>query len=177
MYYRGDYYRGDANYYRGDPFIGGLIGAAARAIGVGKIASKVGRWAVQRVTGSGLKRVAGAGAAVAGTAVVGAAVNKAVNPATEVELNFDDSEVTIDGRRGRRRKYPVWRVHKGHGPNAGQAYLYYGPKMNALNPRALKRSLRRAERFETFAKRTMNALFKTSGGRKVRKFKKSSRAA
>jgi len=45
-------------------------------------------------------------------------------------------------------------------------------RMNPLNPRALKRALRRSEGFEKFAARTVNALYRVIDGRKVRTFKK-----
>jgi len=45
-------------------------------------------------------------------------------------------------------------------------------RMNPLNPKALKRALRRSEGFEKFAARTVNALYRVIDGRKVRTFKK-----
>lgn len=173
MYYRGDYTRG--GYYRGDPFIGGLIGSAARALGAGKLVAKAGRWVAERISGSTVKKAAqitgGAIAAAAGTAVV----NRVVNPAPTISMDplevdmgggggggGTQTVVTSSGRRMRVR----WSQSKGKWVAVRT--------MNPLNPKALKRSLRRAEGFEKFARRTMNALFKTSGGTKVRKFKRKS---
>jgi len=46
-------------------------------------------------------------------------------------------------------------------------------KLNPLNPRALKRGLRRAYGFDKFARKTMNALYRTVPGKvKQRKFKR-----
>lgn len=175
MYYRGDYTRG--GYYRGDPFLGALIGGAARAVGLGKLAAKAGRWVAGRITGQSVKRatqvIGGTVAAAAGTAVV----NRVLNPATPT-ISMEELEplelggmgggggggtqvvTTASGRRMRVR----WSSSKGKWVAVRS--------MNPLNPKALKRSLRRAEGFEKFARRTMNALFKTSGGTKVRKFKR-----
>lgn len=172
-YYRGDYSR--SGYYRGDPFIGGLIGGAARALGVGGLVAKAGKWAVSRITGQTVKRAAqvagGAVAAAAGTAVV----NRMVNPPAPIEIGplglgggaeemgggGTVVEVSPSGRRIRKR----WSQRE-------QRWIAIR-KINPLNPRALKRSLRRAGGFEKFAKKTMNALFTTKAGVKKRKFKRS----
>ena len=75
---RGDYVGGRSNYYRGDPFIGAIIGGVARAVGAGPLIAKAGRWVAGRITGQGLKRAAQTAVGVAGTAVVGTAVNRAL---------------------------------------------------------------------------------------------------
>lgn len=137
------YYRGDGSnytgggYYRGDPFLGAVLGG---------LVSKAGRWAVKRITGKGLKRAA------VGTAI---AVGTQVAPRipTPGGGNIDLGAILPGGDPfyTPRRKYR---------------------KMNPLNPRALKRALRRAEGFEQFAARTVNALYKQVGGRRTRVFKK-----
>lgn len=155
-YQRGDYYRGD--YYRGDPFLGGLIGSAARALGVGKIAAKAGRWLAGKITPGAVKTAAG----VAATGAAAAAVPY-ILPSTS---GGSQMPVTI-GPLG---------IDPGSALPGGQPLFTWGRRkyrrMNPLNPRALKRALRRAEGFEKFAKRTVNALYKTSDGRKTKRFKK-----
>lgn len=175
MYYRGDYTRG--GYYRGDPFLGALIGGVARSVGLGKVAAKAGRWLAGRITGSSVKRATQViGGTVAG-AVATTVANRVLAPSPTITmeniepLDMGGGEVmgggggtqvvmTASGRRMRVR----WSSSKGKWVAVRT--------MNPLNPKALKRSLRRAEGFEKFARRTMNALFKTSGGTKVRKFKR-----
>lgn len=174
-YYRGDYSGG--GYYRGDPFIGAIIGSVARKVGLGKLAAKAGRWAVQRISGSSVKKATGAVIGTVAGAGVGAIVNRLANPSPAIEplelaappeMSMGPGgggggtviEVSPSGRRIRKR----WSSTK-------QAYVAVR-SMNPLNPKALRRSLRRAGGFEKFARQTMNALFKTSDGRKVRKFKK-----
>lgn len=157
-YMRGDYYRGD--YYRGDPFLGALVGTVARKVGLGKVASKAARWVGQRISGRSLKRAAG----IVGAATVGVPVLRSSGwpqPATDdmpIELGplgIDPGAILPGGR-----KFLTL--------GGGKTYR----RMNPLNPRALKRALRRAEGFEKFARSTMTALYKPGGGRK---FKKASR--
>lgn len=157
-YYRGDYRGG---YYKGDPFIGGLIGSAARALGAGKLVAKGAKWLGQRISGSSVKKatavVAGAAAAPILTAAAGAMIPRTgtTMPVQIGPLGIDPGSMLPGGEPGwtwGRKKYR---------------------RMNALNPKALKRALRRAEGFEKFAKQTMNALYKTSDGRKVKKFKRT----
>jgi len=158
-YYRGDggnYYRGD--YYKGDPFLGALIGGVAR-----KVVPRLARGALNllrrtgaKTVGGGLARVAG-GVATAGTVIsTGRDIARGLRP--ENEITFSPENMLPGGSPmfGVRRKYR---------------------KMNPLNPRALKRALRRAEGFEKFAKKTVNALYKTVDGRRVRTYKKATRAS
>jgi len=133
-YYRGDYYRGD--YYRGDPFIGGLI-----ARGVGMVAGALGRKAVTRTA-------AAAGAVAAGVPVVQTVARQLpAAPAGASGPPIRLGPIGIDPRSA----LP-----------GGQPFVTMGVRkrrrMNVLNPRALKRALRRAEGFEKIAKRTVNAL-------------------
>lgn len=167
-YYRGDYYRGD--YYRGDPFLGALIGGAVK-----KIAPKVGRWVKGRVLGSTKKVVT----AIAQRTTIPEVVRDVGVGALGYKLGqesmpglgpLDMGEqlpapqgggnvavfISRDGRRIRKR----WSVSQ-------QRWIAIR-KLNPLNPRALKRGLRRAEGFAKFAKRTMNGLYKPGS---VRKFK------
>ena len=150
-YYRGDdsnYYRGD--YYKGDPFLGALVGSVAGKV-IGRAGAALGRAVgrARRVAGPIIQEMAPSAAAGA----VGMAL----------------------GRRG--STLPTL------GPLTDHKHDKYGrdmaafPKrrrLNALNPKALRRALRRAEGFERFAKRTVNALYKTVDGRRVRTFKKKS---
>lgn len=156
-YYRGDYYRGDGgNYYRGDPFLGGLIAAGAR-----RILPAVGRAVLGGLRRTGAKTVGGAvaraGGAVltAGTAVsVGRDIVRGTRPGMEIDIRPENILPGGESFISVRKKYR---------------------KMNPLNPRALKRALRRAEGFEKFAKRTMSALVKPGGGRKFKKTSRRSR--
>lgn len=152
-YYRGDganYYRGD--YYRGDPFLGAIAGSL-----VGKVAAKAGRWVAGRVGGSA-GRAAAAVARDAAPAVVGGAVGYAAGQRLPSLPGIGPSSMPMQG--GGRWVIPPKRR-----------------RMNALNPRALKRALRRAEGFEKFAKRTVNAMYRVIDGRKVRTYKKAKRAS
>jgi len=155
-YMQGDYYRGD--YYQGDPFIGGLIGRAAAKLGVGKIVAKGARFVLGKITPGRVKAVAGVGATAAGTAVVSRVLPR--SPAPE-DMPIQLGPLGIDPRAA----LP-----------GGQPLFAWGKKkyrrMNPLNPRALKRALRRAEGFEKFARRTVNALYRTSDGGRKRRFKK-----
>jgi len=153
-YYRGDgvnYYRGD--YYRGDPFLGALVGGAIK-MGAGRAIGRAGAF-----VGKALGR---AGKAVGVTA-------------------RDAAPATIGGAVG----YTLGQRSTGMGPLPQMGPLSAGPqgplmlmqkrrRMNPLNPRALRRALRRAEGFEKFAARTVNALYKQVGGRRTRVFKKRS---
>lgn len=181
-YYRGDYVGSGSNYYRGDPFLGALVGGIARSVGLGKVAAKVGRWAVQRISGGSLKKVAGAiggtVAGVAGTAIVNRIVNPppvlsavdelqalpgGAGPMMEAPMGSGGTQwvTTPSGRRMRVR----WSAQKGKWVAVRS--------MNPLNPKALNRALRRATGFEKFAKRTVTALYRSaSGTTKQRKFKR-----
>lgn len=178
MYYRGDYV--GSGYYRGDPFLGAAVGFVARKVGLGALAAKAGRWAAERITGAGLKTAAKTAGGLVGTAAIGAVVNRVTSPSPisigEIEMpgmgvgpsmsggggGMSGTQIIISpsGRRMRVR----WSQTK-------QKWVAVR-SMNPLNPKALNRSLRRASGFEKFAKKTMNALYKTSGGTRTRKFKK-----
>ncbi len=145
-YYRGDYYRGD--YYRGDPFLGALAGAAIGKIGgaigrgIGRLAGRVSPRTVQRVTDIGGGLGAGFAAGRGQPISLAPISMPGAGPGTAIVVREKDK----DGKRSRR--------------------------MNPLNPRALRRALRRAEGFEKFAARTVNSLYRVIDGRKVRTFKK-----
>jgi len=150
-YYRGDgggnYYRGD--YYRGDPFLGGLIAGA-----VGKLAGKAAGWVGRQVSGRA-GRVAGAIVRDAAPGVVGGVAGYAA------------------GRRSM-PQLPALGPMTGLGPDIT---FKQRRRINPLNPKALRRALRRAEGFEKFAARTVNSLYRVIDGRKVRTFKKRTRSS
>lgn len=183
-YYRGDYYRGD--YYRGDPFLGALLGKVAS-----KVAPKIGRWIGQRISGSGGKIAARAkavgldpemlmiGGATAAAGALGHHLAQRAQNSTVLgpmptmgpmeqggAMAQGGGNVAIfvsrDGRRIRKR----WSVSQ-------QRWIAIR-KLNPLNPRALKRGLKRAQGFDKFARKTMNALYRTVPGKvKQRRFKKA----
>lgn len=153
-YYRGDYYRGD--YYRGDPFLGALIGAGVKKA-AGFIGSRIGRAAgrippalVQRATdiggGAAAGFAAGRGRGMPELMPIGP-ISLAPMPGGAVAPR---DPLKAMGKGGRRR-------------------------INPLNPKALRRALRRAEGFEKFAARTVNSLYKVIDGRRVRTYKKKSK--
>lgn len=160
-YYRGDgtnYYRGD--YYRGDPFLGAIAGSI-----IGKAAGKVGRFVASRVGGSAGRAVA-AVARDAAPAVVGGAVGYAAGQRLPALPGIGGLPMLPAGPGGKQKKMPRYRKD-------GTLIR----TMNPLNPRALKRALRRAEGFERFAKRTVNAMYRVIDGKRVRTYKKSKRAS
>lgn len=148
-YYRGDYYRGD--YYRGDPFIGAAIGAVAKGLAGGAIGRAVGRagsWIGRQVGGAG----------------------KAVGPVLR-----DAAPAVVGGGVGMMiPRFGPMVERMGPGMFGGKKQYR---RMNPLNPKALRRALRRAEGFEKFAQRTINALYRNIDGRRTRTFKKRSRSS
>lgn len=148
-YYRGDYLgQGQSNYSRGDPFLGALIGGAAKALG-----GKALKWAGKQLFGSPTR------AAV--TTAIGTSLipTGAVPQAAPIQIG------------------PVG-INPGAMLPGGVPGLTFGPirkkyrHMNPLNPKALKRALRRAESFEKFARRTVNAL--RSGPKKFKSTRRRS---
>lgn len=155
-YGRGDYYRGD--YYRGDPFLGALVGRAASALGVGKVVAKAGRWLAGKITPAAVKTAAGVAGAGATAITIAGALPSTSGPA---RMPVNIGPLGIDPMSALPGGEPLFRWGR-------KKYR----RMNPLNPRALKRALRRAEGFEKFARRTVNALYKTTDGRRTKKFKK-----
>lgn len=169
-YHRGDYYRGD--YYRGDPFLGGLVGGL-----ISKAAPLIGKgisWLTKgKLLGSGggmeAAKTLGKAAAGAATAVT---VYKAAQPVMEqlpTVPMFGGGEpqgggVVMEQSRDGRRIRKRWSVRK-------QKYVAIR-NMNPLNPKALNRAIRRATRFERYAKTVVNCLhtgprkFKAKGRKK-----------
>ncbi len=156
-YYRGDYYRGD--YYRGDPFLGALAGAAIK---------KAGGWALRQLGRTGAKTVGGGLARVAGAAGTVAAVAPIVQMALP-QRGTGMAPINL-GPLG---------IDPGSALPGGRPFLTYGQKrrrrINPLNPKALRRALRRTEGFEKFAARTVNSLYKVIDGRKVRTYKRKAK--
>lgn len=155
-YGQGDYYRGD--YYRGDPFLGGILGTlASKAVPlIGKGIS----WLTKgKLLGSGggmeAAKTLGKAAAGAATAVT---LYKAAQPAVEslpMIPSFgggggEGPGMTIEQTAGGRRIRKRWSVRK-------QKYVAIR-NMNPLNPKALGRAIRRATRFERYAKTVVNCL-------------------
>lgn len=133
-YYRGDYVgAGRGGYYRGDPFLGALIGGAARL--AAPLVGKAVRWVGRQTVGGALTRAAG-------TAVAAAATPTIIRSVTgQGPIQIDPFAAMPGGEPlfsiGGRKKYR---------------------RMNPLNPKALKRAIRRAEGFEKFARKTVSAL-------------------
>jgi len=145
-YYRGDYYRGD--YYRGDPFLGVLAGMAGRA--VGRLAGKAGQWVGRQVAGTGrsvVKQITGGAipGTIAGT--IGVSIGKRLGQPTEMMPIPSVGGMAFGGKKRYRR-------------------------MNPLNPKALRRALRRAEGFEKFARKTVSGL--RYGAKKFKSTKRAS---
>lgn len=156
MSYYGGYARGD--YYRGDPFLGAIGGAL-----LGKAAG----WAGRQLFGSGAKKAVAAGAAgmpiltAVGNPIPGLQIpgtNTTVNPGGILPggrpFMQPTTSVASDGQCG--KGYHLNKSDGKYGPKG--TYCVRNRSMNPLNPRALKRGLRRAERFEKFARRTVNGL-------------------
>lgn len=153
----GYYARGD--YYRGDPFLGEIIKA------VGK---KVTSWVAGRVGGSTLKNQvqgyvgpSGALPVLLGNPLPGLQVpgtNTTINPTAILPggrpFTQPTSSVAMNGQCPK-----GFHLNKQDGKyGAAGTYCVRNRSLNPLNPRALKRGLRRAERFEKFARRTVNGL-------------------
>lgn len=153
-YYRGDYYRGD--YYRGDPFLGAVLGRVAGAAGaaIGRAVRAAGR----RVSPRTMERIQdiGTGAGL-GAGLAGRQRPMELTPIPGVPGAAPGKVIPIP--RDRLKDIPK-------GPRR---------RINPLNPRALRRALRRAEGFEKFAARTINGLYKVVDGRRVRTYKKRSK--
>lgn len=159
-YYRGDggnYYRGD--YYKGDPFLGalaaGVIGKGVRKA-AGWVGSRIGRVAGSRGTQVVMDQLPGVGVGIG----IGRGFGQGSNlPALPPQMPGG----------------PIIRIPGMQGGKKVARYTKDGKlirTMNPLNPKALRRALRRAESFEMFAKKTVNALYKTVDGRRVRTYKK-----
>lgn len=165
-YLRGDYYRGD--YYRGDPFLGAIVKAVA-----GKSIKKAGGWLKGRLFGAakaGASRMVNLAKRAAGSGVVMDAAAHTVTGTLGYKMGQQgriplpqDRELTLEDLQD-----VQWTDKHG----------YFGGRrrrMNPLNPKALNRALRRAQGFEKFARKTVNALYKTVDGRRVKTFKKRGR--
>lgn len=151
-YMRGDYYRGD--YYRGDPFLGALIGSVARSVGLGSVASKAAKWVGGKLLGTTAKQAATGALTAAGAVATGVTLAGAIPKINVGTVSVDPGSLLPGGK-----PFVTWGRKKYR-------------RLNPLNPKALKRALRRAEGFEKFAKRTVNALYKNVDGRRTRTFKK-----
>lgn len=164
-YYRGDYVGGPSNYYRGDPFLGALVGGI-----VGKAASKVGRWVGSKVAGTGARRAAGTAVDRIVDQLPGVGVGMAIPQLLPALPGLGPGRaVTKGGQWPTNKDGSPRRVRKDGKP-------WKRPTLNPLNPRALNRALRRAEGFEKFAKRTVNALYRVVDGRRTKTFKRKTRS-
>jgi len=163
-YYRGDgYYRGDSNYYRGDPFLGALLGGVAK-----KAAGWLGK-AAGRTIGGLARRAIRHPQAVATGIGIGQMIPRRFGPGTVQEMDpiyaeFDEESVGMVKGQCPPGYHPN-KAKSAKGPKG--SYCVKNRRVNELNPRALKRALRRAEGFEHFARRTVNAL--RSGPKKFKK--------
>jgi len=171
-YYRGDYYRGDSgNYYKGDPFLGAIAGAVARRV-VAPLARKAGRWIGRQTVGGLIGRTAGAAATAATVVSVGREVMRP-GPGRPIEIDVRNMLPGGEPMISRGDCPPGYHLNKADGPKGAKGtYCVKNRRMNPLNPRALKRGLRRAEDFEKFARRTVNAL--RSGPKKFKKMRATS---
>lgn len=136
------------DYYRGDYYRGDPFLGGLVAGFAGKALGRVGSWIGKKVGGAG--RAAGPIIRDAAPAVAGGAVGMAIprlGPMVE-------------------RMGPI---------SFGSKKQYR--RMNPLNPKALRRALRRAEGFEKFAQKTVNALYRNIDGRRTRTFKKRTRSS
>lgn len=132
---RGDYYRGD--YYRGDPFLGAIVGRVGGAV-LGRAGAAIGR-AVARIGGSRVGRAVVEQAPGVGAGIALTQLAQRVGPQLPALPGMGPSQggqIELPGF-GTKKKYR---------------------KMNPLNPRALRRALRRAEGFEKFARKTVSGL-------------------
>lgn len=172
-YYRGDYYRGDSgNYYKGDPFLGGLIAAAGRRV-VAPLVRRAGQWIGRQTVGGLIVKGTGA-AATAGTAISVARDIARPGPMREIDINVGNILPGGEPFISRGQCPPGYHLNKADGPKGPKgSYCVRNRKMNPLNPRALKRGLRRAEDFEKFARRTVNAL--RSGPKKFKNIRAKAR--
>jgi hypothetical protein len=178
-YYRGDYYRGD--YYRGDPFIGTVLRGAARfaapvARAVGRRVGAAGRAllgmrGVRTAATLGTATGVGVAAEEAARTIGRRAVDVVVGPTGGGSPNYAEgtetgSGMVVMGAKG--MCPPGFHPNKSDGPRGPKgSYCVRNRRMNPLNPRALRRALRRSEDFEAIAKRTVNTL--RSGPRKFKK--------
>jgi hypothetical protein len=184
-YYRGDYYRGD--YYRGDPYIGTFFRGAASLVKplITTVAKRVG--AAGRAL-AGMRpvqqaaRVARDVALPTAVAVATTRTTQAVLPGAGPEagapINYPEAGAAgvpmMTGMGVKGMCPPGYHPNKSDsikGPKG--SYCVRNRRMNPLNPRALRRALRRSEDFEGIAKRTVNAL--RSGPRKFKKVSTMSR--
>ncbi len=169
-YYRGDYYRGD--YYRGDPFLGAVVGRAGAAAGkliARFVATRMGRTAL--ATGAAAETARRYIASQrTGTGGTGTGAETTMPGGAVPDLGPLQQPGTGVVVKQRRVLTPQERMDLGI-KGIGKVRR----RINPLNPRALKRALRRAEGFEAFAKKTVNALYKTVDGRRVKTFKRTKR--
>lgn len=150
-YYRGDYYRGD--YYRGDPFLGALGGIVAGT--VGKLAGKAASWVGKQVGGSSVKKAAAVSLGAAAMPILQSAAPSFI-PTINIGNTKIDPLAALPGGRpliSSSSCPPGYHLDK-----RTKSKCVRNRSMNPLNPRALRRGLRRAEKFEKFARRTVNAL-------------------
>lgn len=131
-YYKGDNYRGD--YYRGDPLLGAIVGAVA-----GGAVKRAAKWVGKQVGRA--------------TGRAGAAIGRAVGMGAPILR--DAGAGALGGAAG----YTLGQRIPQLGPIeiGGKEPKKYR-RMNPLNPKALRRALRRAEGFEKFARKTVSGL-------------------
>lgn len=137
------YYRGDGgNYYRGDYYRGDPFLGGLLLAG----AKKVGGAIIRGVT-RGARRARAAAPGLA-KELVPSTISGAIGYELGAQMGPGTAIVKV-GKQPRQYR-----------------------RLNPLNPKALRRALRRAEGFEKFAARTINSLYRVIDGRKVRTFKK-----
>lgn len=187
-YGRGDYYRGD--YYRGDP---GLFGFLAKAAGAVIRTAVPGGGALLDVAGGILKARRPPGTSLATIPQVGPPVpqlRSQVQVQTGGLINVGYQQMgpggaaqvpMVQGPDGKLCQLKGYHVNKGRyftraGVVEPGTKCVKNRRMNVLNPKALRRGLRRAYGFKKIAMRTLHLLSPTKPKR-FGGFKRKRRAA
>lgn len=168
-YYQGDYYQGD--YYQGDPgifsFLGKAVGAAAGFIpGAGGVVGAMRKAFTPMFAGGAraiIPRVASVGKKVGG-ALIKHPVLSAAGAAGAIGLmGMGAGAGRMGGRRHARYGQPG---EKGYHESKKHPGLWVrNRRMNVCNPRALRRSLRRAHGFAKLAMHTIHLIHPKKKGR------------
>jgi hypothetical protein len=171
-YYQGDFYRGD--YYAGDPGLFGFLGKAFKAVagtaagfipGVGP--------GVQKLLGGGAKVAAAAGGMTGTHGMTSAASSMLRRGVAAVKGHPVLSAAGAAGAlgagtalmRGGHPAAAAGAAMRGYHISKKTGALVRNRRMNVCNPRALRRSLRRAHGFAKLAMRTIHIVHPKKKGR------------